>query len=125
MNCRRVRTDHRLLCDVDAVESNEAFAAQACVVAKDLNCEPVKNIPNGGAVSPGRSIGATALARGPVGIRAREARRLANRNGDAPEFQLQQKRSRPVILVPYHFADWVCTDQVRKSQLDMESCKCR
>ena len=45
--------------DIDVVESNEAFAAQACAVAKDLNFDPAKTNPNGGAVALGHPIGAT------------------------------------------------------------------
>jgi acetyl-CoA C-acetyltransferase len=45
--------------DMDVVESNEAFAAQACAVAKDLKFDPVKTNPNGGAVALGHPIGAT------------------------------------------------------------------
>jgi acetyl-CoA C-acetyltransferase len=45
--------------DIDVVESNEAFAAQACAVAKDLGFNPAKTNPNGGAVALGHPIGAT------------------------------------------------------------------
>ena len=45
--------------DLDVVESNEAFAAQACAVAKDLGFDPAKTNPNGGAVALGHPIGAT------------------------------------------------------------------
>ncbi|MBK9606106.1 MAG: acetyl-CoA C-acyltransferase family protein [Betaproteobacteria bacterium] len=45
--------------DIDVVESNEAFAAQACAVAKDLNFDPAKVNPNGGAIALGHPIGAT------------------------------------------------------------------
>jgi len=45
--------------DMDLVESNEAFAAQACAVAKDLHFDPAKTNPNGGAVALGHPIGAT------------------------------------------------------------------
>jgi len=45
--------------DMDVVESNEAFAAQACAVAKDLKFDPAKTNPNGGAVAMGHPIGAT------------------------------------------------------------------
>jgi acetyl-CoA C-acetyltransferase len=45
--------------DMDVVESNEAFAAQACAVAKDLKFNPAKTNPNGGAVAMGHPIGAT------------------------------------------------------------------
>jgi len=41
------------------IESNEAFAAQACAVAKDLHFDPAKTNPNGGAVALGHPIGAT------------------------------------------------------------------
>ncbi|MBI2314265.1 MAG: acetyl-CoA C-acyltransferase family protein [Betaproteobacteria bacterium] len=44
---------------IDVVESNEAFAAQACAVAKDLNLDPARTNPNGGAVAMGHPIGAT------------------------------------------------------------------
>jgi acetyl-CoA C-acetyltransferase len=45
--------------EIDVVESNEAFAAQACAVAKDLGFDPAKTNPNGGAVALGHPIGAT------------------------------------------------------------------
>ena len=45
--------------DMDVIESNEAFAAQACAVAKDLKFDPKKTNPNGGAVALGHPIGAT------------------------------------------------------------------
>ena len=45
--------------DMDVIESNEAFAAQACAVAKDLGFDGKKTNPNGGAVSLGHPIGAT------------------------------------------------------------------
>ena len=45
--------------DIDVIESNEAFAAQACGVAKDLGFDPAKTNPNGGAVALGHPIGAT------------------------------------------------------------------
>jgi acetyl-CoA C-acetyltransferase len=44
---------------MDVVESNEAFAAQACAVAKDLGFDPAKTNPNGGAIALGHPIGAT------------------------------------------------------------------
>ena len=47
--------------DMDVVESNEAFAAQACAVAKDLQFDPAKTNPNGGAVALGHPIGATGV----------------------------------------------------------------
>ena len=45
--------------DMDVIESNEAFAAQACAVAKDLDFDPEKTNPNGGAVALGHPVGAT------------------------------------------------------------------
>lgn len=45
--------------DLDVIESNEAFAAQACAVAKELHFDPEKTNPNGGAVALGHPIGAT------------------------------------------------------------------
>ncbi|MBX9632254.1 MAG: acetyl-CoA C-acyltransferase family protein [Burkholderiales bacterium] len=45
--------------DMDVIESNEAFAAQACAVAADLKFDPAKVNPNGGAVALGHPIGAT------------------------------------------------------------------
>ena len=45
--------------DMDVIESNEAFAAQACAVAKDLAFDPKKTNPNGGAVALGHPVGAT------------------------------------------------------------------
>jgi len=45
--------------DMDVVESNEAFAAQAMAVTKDLGLDPAKVNPHGGAVALGHPIGAT------------------------------------------------------------------
>ncbi|MDR3522241.1 MAG: acetyl-CoA C-acyltransferase family protein [Acidocella sp.] len=45
--------------DIDIVESNEAFAAQACAVSRDLNLDPAKVNPNGGAIALGHPIGAS------------------------------------------------------------------
>jgi acetyl-CoA C-acetyltransferase len=45
--------------DMDVIESNEAFAAQACAVAKDLGFNMKKLNPNGGAIALGHPIGAT------------------------------------------------------------------
>jgi acetyl-CoA C-acetyltransferase len=45
--------------DMDVIESNEAFAAQACAVAKDLGFDPKKVNPNGGAIALGHPVGAT------------------------------------------------------------------
>ena len=45
--------------DIDVIESNEAFAAQACSVNKELGLDPAKVNPNGGAVALGHPLGAT------------------------------------------------------------------
>ena len=45
--------------DLDLVESNEAFAAQACAVGKELNLDPEKVNVNGGAIALGHPIGAS------------------------------------------------------------------
>ena len=44
---------------MDVIESNEAFAAQACAVAKDLGFDPEKVNPNGSGISLGHPVGAT------------------------------------------------------------------
>jgi acetyl-CoA C-acetyltransferase len=44
---------------MDVIESNEAFAAQALGVSKQLGMNPAKVNPNGGAVALGHPIGAT------------------------------------------------------------------
>ena len=45
--------------DIDIVESNEAFAAQACAVSQSLEFDSTKTNPNGGAVALGHPVGAT------------------------------------------------------------------
>jgi acetyl-CoA C-acetyltransferase len=45
--------------DLDVIEANEAFAAQACAVLKDLQLDPKKVNPNGSGISLGHPIGAT------------------------------------------------------------------
>jgi acetyl-CoA C-acetyltransferase len=44
---------------MDVIEANEAFAAQACAVTKDLGADPKKVNPNGSGISLGHPIGAT------------------------------------------------------------------
>lgn len=44
---------------MDVIESNEAFAAQALGVAKELGMNPARVNPNGGAIALGHPIGAT------------------------------------------------------------------
>jgi acetyl-CoA C-acetyltransferase len=45
--------------DLDVIESNEAFAVQACVVSRELGFDPAKVNPNGGAIALGHPVGAT------------------------------------------------------------------
>ncbi|CUH33885.1 Beta-ketothiolase BktB [Jannaschia seosinensis] len=45
--------------DFDVIESNEAFAAQALAVTRDLGLDPARVNPNGGAIALGHPVGAT------------------------------------------------------------------
>lgn len=45
--------------DLDLIEANEAFAAQACAVAKELNFDMDKVNVNGGAIAIGHPVGAS------------------------------------------------------------------
>lgn len=45
--------------DLDVIEANEAFAAQACPVAQELRFDPRKLNPNSSGISLGHPIGAT------------------------------------------------------------------
>lgn len=45
--------------DVDVVELNEAFAAQAVAVIRDAGLDPAKTNPYGGAIALGHPVGAT------------------------------------------------------------------
>jgi acetyl-CoA C-acetyltransferase len=45
--------------DLDFIEANEAFAAQACAVNKDMGWDPAKVNVNGGAIALGHPIGAS------------------------------------------------------------------
>ena len=47
------------LSDIDVIEANEAFAAQACAVAQELGFDPAKVNPNGSGISLGHPVGAT------------------------------------------------------------------
>jgi acetyl-CoA C-acetyltransferase len=44
---------------IDVIESNEAFTAQACAVAKELGFDPAKTNVNGSGISLGHPVGAT------------------------------------------------------------------
>jgi len=67
--------------DLDLVEANEAFAAQACAVNKDLGWDVGKVNVNGGAIALGHPIGASG-ARVLVTL-LHEMRRRAARKGIA------------------------------------------
>ena len=45
--------------DLDVIESNEAFAAQACAVGRELGFDPAKVNVNGSGISLGHPVGAT------------------------------------------------------------------
>ncbi|MFK7877760.1 MAG: acetyl-CoA C-acyltransferase family protein [Paracoccaceae bacterium] len=45
--------------DFDVIESNEAFAAQAVAVSKELGLDSARVNPNGGAIALGHPVGAT------------------------------------------------------------------
>ena len=45
--------------DLACIESNEAFAAQACAVSKALGFAPERTNPNGGAIALGHPVGAS------------------------------------------------------------------
>lgn len=45
--------------DMDVIEANEAFAAQACAVTQELGLDPAKVNPNGSGISLGHPVGAT------------------------------------------------------------------
>jgi acetyl-CoA C-acetyltransferase len=45
--------------DLDLIEANEAFAAQACAVNRELGWDPAKVNVNGGAIALGHPIGAS------------------------------------------------------------------
>jgi len=47
------------LADIDVIEANEAFAAQACAVANELGFDPDKTNPNGSGIALGHPVGAT------------------------------------------------------------------
>ena len=45
--------------DIDVVEINEAFASVVMAWQKELDCDPARMIPNGGAIALGHPLGAT------------------------------------------------------------------
>jgi acetyl-CoA C-acetyltransferase len=44
---------------IDVIESNEAFAAQACAVAQELGFDPERTNVNGSGIALGHPVGAT------------------------------------------------------------------
>ncbi|APV48379.1 acetyl-CoA acetyltransferase [Betaproteobacteria bacterium GR16-43] len=63
--------------DLDWIELNEAFAAQALAVIKDLGLDPAKVNPQGGAIALGHPLGATGAVRAATlvhGMRRTKAR---------------------------------------------------
>jgi acetyl-CoA C-acetyltransferase len=54
-----IKLDNLMPSQLDVVESNEAFAAQACAVTRELGLDPKKVNPNGSGISLGHPIGAT------------------------------------------------------------------
>ncbi len=59
---RAMKKAGRSLDEVGVIELNEAFAAQALAVIKELDLDPEKVNPNGGAIALGHPIGATGAA---------------------------------------------------------------
>ena len=47
------------LSQMDVIEANEAFAAQACAVTQELGADPNKVNPNGSGIALGHPIGGT------------------------------------------------------------------
>ncbi|MCB1589610.1 MAG: beta-ketothiolase BktB [Xanthomonadales bacterium] len=47
------------IADLDLIECNEAFAAQACAVVDELGLDPARVNPNGSGISLGHPVGAT------------------------------------------------------------------
>jgi len=47
--------------DFDVIESNEAFAAQALAVSRELDMDPAVTNPDGGAIALGHPVGATGV----------------------------------------------------------------
>ena len=45
--------------DINLIELNEAFASQSVAVIRDLELDPAKVNPNGGAIALGHPVGAT------------------------------------------------------------------
>jgi acetyl-CoA C-acetyltransferase len=63
--------------DIDVVECNEAFAAQAVAVVRDAKLNPEKTNPYGGAIALGHPVGATGSI-----LTLRAAKHLARTDGE-------------------------------------------
>jgi acetyl-CoA acyltransferase len=62
--------------EIDVIELNEAFAAQALAVIKELGLDPERVNPNGGAIALGHPLGCTGAK-----LTASLLRELARRDG--------------------------------------------
>jgi len=63
--------------DIDVVECNEAFAAQAVAVVRDAKLDPARTNPYGGAIALGHPVGATGSI-----LTLRAAKHLARTDGE-------------------------------------------
>jgi acetyl-CoA C-acetyltransferase len=71
--------------DMDVIELNEAFAAQALAVMRDLDLPPDRTNPNGSGISLGHPIGATGCI---LTVKALyELRRIGGGQGIAANFE--------------------------------------
>jgi len=61
---------------MDVVEANEAFAAQACAVTRELDIDPARVNPNGSGIALGHPVGATGAM-----LTVKAAYELARRGG--------------------------------------------
>jgi acetyl-CoA acyltransferase len=61
---------------IDWIELNEAFAAQALAVMRDLGLDPAKVNPLGGAIALGHPLGATGAVRVATLVHAMRRRKL-------------------------------------------------
>ena len=64
------------LADIDWIELNEAFAAQALAVMRELDLDPAKVNPLGGAIALGHPLGATGAIRSATVVHALRRRQL-------------------------------------------------
>jgi acetyl-CoA acyltransferase len=62
--------------DIDWIELNEAFAAQALAVMQELQFNPDKVNPYGGAIASGHPLGATGAVRSTILLHAMKAKQL-------------------------------------------------